>query len=70
MLLFTSAHKQTDPAKAPGQIVNPVTRDAYKRMMFMHPYGVNADEKQLVSNIGTSNALGNDGIELEGSTCD
>ena len=67
MFLSTPAHKQTDPAKKPGQIVN---RDQYKRMMFMHPYGVGADEKQIVANIGTSNALGNDGTELEGSTCD
>lgn len=28
-LLHTPAHKQTDPAKKPGQIINPVPRNVW-----------------------------------------
>lgn len=83
MILSTPAHKQTDPAKAPGQIVNRM--DISRLGMFGALYGTNnprvfsdgysrgvsAEEKSIVAAIGTSNAhLLNDGAELEGATCD
>jgi hypothetical protein len=45
MMFSTPAHKQTDPAKKPGQIVNPIDEDAGGAMDDTIP--MTEDERQI-----------------------